>query len=526
MRTDMGRGMKLRNSVSSTFHLASFYFGFGVGDPPPLVPKIASQTPHQGPTMVGLTLLLDLWKKNQSFNTARTYQSSSFFSASATVASFAAATSFSSKDFFGPPVAYCDAGAIISEDRIPSMGKVPGKYFYHDSLKYTTNKHYNIEPKPLFSAFELKSFTIITFRSFLMFYLPLMEPHAKMEQDDVEFLQDKKGLTGNLSIPFKKSLLQIIREVTVVTTRRILERITVYYVSRRMAWKLLKDVPESAVRKAGRKMPTLVYICSVSKTTFRGYMLGVSASWLVQVGVGLFQYFKSKSKNENLSSDVRVRILRQKVFLATVRCNASLIFASIGAGIGAALIPPSLGQWIGCAAGDLVGPVIVAVCAEKVFHKDLLANPESEECLEEYVERNTIVVTELYKALTSKQTETLHGLVAQDLEWWFHGPPCHQHHLVPWLTGSTPSSKAPVPEHVVGFGPVVIAEAFDEAHLVWWVHAWTVSVDGLITEVREYVNTSVTVTRLSQALPNASKCQCIWESKLCGESVPGLILAI
>jgi len=51
--------------------------------------------------MVGLTLLLDLWKKNQSFNTARTFQSSSFFSSSATVASFAAASSFSSNDFFG-----------------------------------------------------------------------------------------------------------------------------------------------------------------------------------------------------------------------------------------------------------------------------------------------------------------------------------------------------------------------------------------------------------------------------------------
>jgi len=76
-------------------------------------------------------------------------------------------------------------------------------------------------------------------------------------------------------------------------------------------------------------------------------MLGVSASWLVQVGVGVFQFFKSKAKNENLSNDVRIRVLRQKVFLATVRCNASLIFASIGGGIGASLIRPSLGQWVG-----------------------------------------------------------------------------------------------------------------------------------------------------------------------------------
>ncbi|KAK7333159.1 hypothetical protein VNO80_29923 [Phaseolus coccineus] len=337
---------------------------FDVGDP------ICVSNSHQGPIMVGLTLLLDLWKKNQSFNTARTYQSS--FSSSANVASFAAAASFSSKDFFGfrPPVAHCDAGAIVSEDLIPSIGNVHGKYFYHDSLKYRT-KHYNIEPKPLFSALEWKSFTIIILRSFLMFYFPPMEPHAKMEQGDVEFLQDKQDRNGSLSVPFKKSLLQIIREVVVVTTGRILERITVHYVSRRMAWKLLKDVPQSAARKAGRKMPTLVYICSVSKTTFRGYMLGVSASWIVQVGIGLFQFFKLKSKNEKLSNDVRIRLLKQKVFLATIRCNASLIFASIGAGIGASLIRPSVGQWVGCGIGDLVGPVIVAVSADKVLHWNL-----------------------------------------------------------------------------------------------------------------------------------------------------------
>ncbi|KAG4974654.1 hypothetical protein JHK87_031475 [Glycine soja] len=166
-----------------------------------------------------------------------------------------------------------------------------------------------------------------------------------------------------------------------------------------------------------------------------------------------------------------------------------------------------------------------STCCPQPAGSNGLAN--SRECLEEYVEHNTRVVTELYKALTSKDPETLHGIVAQDLEWWFHGPSCHRHHLVPWLTGSSPSSKALVPQHVVGFGPLVIAEGFDEAHLVWWVHAWTIRTsDGLITQVKEYVNTSVSVTRLSQMLPNASNCQCIWQSRLCDESVPGLVLAI
>lgn len=161
-----------------------------------------------------------------------------------------------------------------------------------------------------------------------------------------------------------------------------------------------------------------------------------------------------------------------------------------------------------------------------------LANLESDHqaaCVEE---RNKRVVGELYKALLTSKEETvlLHGLVAQDLEWWFHGPSCHWHHLVPWLTGHQSKGGYLVPDHVVGFGSVVVAEGYDEDNLVWWVHAWTVNADGVIIQVKEYVNTSLTVTRLRMPAPiNASNnkyCQSIWQSTLCDESVPGLILAI
>lgn len=48
-----------------------------------------------------------------------------------------------------------------------------------------------------------------------MFYLPLLEPHAKMEQDDDDFIQDNEDeLRLNLAGPFRKSLIQIIREVS------------------------------------------------------------------------------------------------------------------------------------------------------------------------------------------------------------------------------------------------------------------------------------------------------------------------
>ncbi|XP_061336843.1 uncharacterized protein LOC133283929 [Gastrolobium bilobum] len=327
--------------------------------------------------MAGIAILLDLWRKNQDYSSglhsSQAFQSSAFFSASAAAAaaSFAAGTSFASRALFGSPIAYCDAGAALSEDYISNIQSPSRRIYNYDAPRYST-KQYNVELKPLFSAFELRTFAMTSIRSFLMFYLPLLEPRA---EDDDDFLEENQEHHVDLVVPFKKSVKQIIRESTVVTTRRILERIAVHYVSQRMAWKLLKDVPKSATRKAVRKMPTSVYFYSVSRTTFRGHMLGVAASWLVQVGIDLYRFFTSmfKAKHEDNDFDEtnQVGLLGQRIFVATVKCSSSLIFASIGAGIGANLVRPSLGQWVGCAAGDLAGPIIVAFCADQLFQVKL-----------------------------------------------------------------------------------------------------------------------------------------------------------
>lgn len=54
-----------------------------------------------------------------------------------------------------------------------------------------------------------------TLRSFLMFYLPLLEPHAKLEdEDDEDFLNNaREEQHVDLVSPFKKSIKQIVREV-------------------------------------------------------------------------------------------------------------------------------------------------------------------------------------------------------------------------------------------------------------------------------------------------------------------------
>lgn len=181
------------------------------------------------------------------------------------------------------------------------------------------------------------------------------------------------------------------------------------------------------------------------------------------------------------------------------------------------------------------------------------------------------MVKALYEALSSRDVATVHKLVAPDLEWWFHGPPTHQY-LMRLLTGASSDTSSGgrnnlknkkqqdssfrfVAQTIVSFGPTVLAEGCDDARSIAWVHAWTVT-NGVITQIREYFNTSLTVTRFGDstatvtnsdpsspstldyesASPPSSTaeitplhCPYLWESSVSdwvGKSVPGLVLAI
>ncbi|KDP39293.1 hypothetical protein JCGZ_01050 [Jatropha curcas] len=327
--------------------------------------------------MAGVAIILDLLRKNPNFCSPQFCASATVSAAAASIA--AASTPFASRFLFGfsgAQVAHCDAGAVLSDIDISNIRKASSNIFQHDSLKYTTKEYY-IELKPLLSAFEWKQLAMTSLRSFLLFYLPLLEPASITEEDDDDFLQDahEDDRKVDLVVPFQKSVKQIVRETTVVTTRRVLERLAVHYCSQRMAWKLLKDVPKSAVRKAERGMPTILYLFRVSRTTFRGHFLGVAASWLVQVGIEIYRFFSqlaiTEEENDKVDKPEQAIILGKKICGVTLRCGASLVFASIGAGIGATLIRPSVGQWIGCAVGDLAGPIVVSFCLEKALHTDL-----------------------------------------------------------------------------------------------------------------------------------------------------------
>ncbi|XVF20390.1 hypothetical protein REPUB_Repub11eG0194500 [Reevesia pubescens] len=156
-----------------------------------------------------------------------------------------------------------------------------------------------------------------------------------------------------------------------------------------------------------------------------------------------------------------------------------------------------------------------------------LARLEGQE--EEY--SNERVVRAFYEALTSRDVETVHRLFASDLEWWFCGPPSHQH-LMHLVTRSTEPFIF-IPLTIVAFGSLVIVEGYNKESNVSWIHAWTVT-NGIITQVREYFNKSLTVARFGNleveggSTPTVlENCQSVWQSKLCdNKSVPGLVLAL
>ncbi|MFQ6649073.1 hypothetical protein Gotur_023495 [Gossypium turneri] len=176
----------------------------------------------------------------------------------------------------------------------------------------------------------------------------------------------------------------------------------------------------------------------------------------------------------------------------------------------------------------------------------------------EETNKNQQVVLVLYEAINTRDVQTVHQILAPDLEWWFHGPPAHQF-MMRLLTGASLDQTFLFdfdPLSVTTFGSTVIVEGCDRKRSISWVHAWTVSTDGIITQVREYFNTSLTVTRLvnssqtppsnynsssSSSSPSPSSgssstaeitpvhCFSVWESSFSnrvGKSVPGLVLAI
>ncbi|KAG6535327.1 uncharacterized protein LOC121999176 [Zingiber officinale] len=146
------------------------------------------------------------------------------------------------------------------------------------------------------------------------------------------------------------------------------------------------------------------------------------------------------------------------------------------------------------------------------------------------------VVESLYEALLRGDAAAAAGLLAEDVEWWFHGPRRCQY-MRRTLTGEAgPRDFRFRPRRVAEVGRWVVAEGWEGKH-AYWVHAWAVDVaTARIIRFREYFNTSVTVQEVAQPSEAGISSgggvggSAVWRSQAGpnagGRSLPGLVLAI
>ncbi|CAM6123397.1 unnamed protein product [Calypogeia fissa] len=331
--------------------------------------------------MAGLALAVDLLQASATTASKSLHSFSSLSALSAAVSASVGITFLPSYPALSPQFdpwdwagacAVCDAGEELRDP----WAQADSRWLPQLEKGGPVHKAYTVELKPLFSAFRPRNLAATTLRACLVNFLPLLENYIQPEEDDLEDDVDRPAkVPVDAVVPLKRSAMHILREVAVITTRRVLERAVVIYASPRIAWKLLKDVPKSAVRKSARIPSKWRLFWAVQHTAFRGHALGVMANWVVQLVLDIYRYLRASVPKKRLEGKKKgvqepqeardpnkdFNKLLRKTAGNSLKGGASLVFASIGAGLGTVLIKPSIGTWIGCAAGDLAGPYIIGM---------------------------------------------------------------------------------------------------------------------------------------------------------------------
>lgn len=259
------------------------------------------------------------------------------------------------------PTAHCDSDSWDWRARARALEK----------NFWPKDKVYKVKLKPLLSAFYPKALLMAAVRALLLNYIAVLESYLQIEEDELEDEGESCSPrpVPDLIEPAKKSIWTAAREVTVVTTRRVLERVVVLHVAPRVAHKLTKDYYDSALRKAGRGVQGWELTSKVCATTYRCHELSILAQWIVQVS---FDCYKAGNILYDRRSDWswtedKKGIVRQQVTIVVasavngaVKGFAALVGAAIGAWLGSN-VWVGTGTWIGFVLGDLAGPNLVSL---------------------------------------------------------------------------------------------------------------------------------------------------------------------
>lgn len=139
---------------------------------------------------------------------------------------------------------------------------------------------------------------------------------------------------------------------------------------------------------------------------------------------------------------------------------------------------------------------------------------------------NNNLILKLYQSISKEDITSLSSCLSPELDWWYHGPPSHQHMKL-LLTGITTCKTFHfMPNEVFLFGNRVFVEGFGRTINTSWVHIWTIH-QNLCVMLREYFNTAIMVTNVTSS-QKEHDVSYIWQSHLArirDINIPGVVLA-
>uniref|UniRef100_A0A061R7D1 Uncharacterized protein n=1 Tax=Tetraselmis sp. GSL018 TaxID=582737 RepID=A0A061R7D1_9CHLO len=163
-------------------------------------------------------------------------------------------------------------------------------------------KHWTLEPKGVKSVFSYQNLALTVARGCLINISPVMDGWFRevieQERRAEERNQPAPELPPLPDLGAAKTAAYngVIRDLNVQILRRWLEEECFAGLGARAAWKLLKDVKESAVRKARRGLPFLELSSRVFTTALRANALGYVAEAAVSQVVLLFRCWRARQR--------------------------------------------------------------------------------------------------------------------------------------------------------------------------------------------------------------------------------------
>lgn len=186
------------------------------------------------------------------------------------------------------------------------------------------------------------------------------ELNEEDEEDDDQVSttsQPLKGDVENYNDFVLKVSVHFIKTISITTTQRTLETLTLRFTSARFAGKLMKNVSKSALRKSARYGSSWKAACLMLKTGARSNMLAHFAIFLVEEAHQIYRVIKAmmdakkaKNEHERIASEDAIQ-LWNATRLNLIRCAASIVAGSMGAAVGT-LIKPGKGTLYGALIGD------------------------------------------------------------------------------------------------------------------------------------------------------------------------------